>query len=206
MPLKQINKKILIKNIKNFKNIKNYKMIGLIGSIIKKRGKLNDVDLVSISDLHTHRKFREHLSNEFRKNNIKIIFFKTIMNKPKTKKNVVLVHDLHYKNIEHLLKIEWKTIINYMKENIKIIYGENLISKISKQKISKEALCKPLYKWVNKIKNYKKYKILKEHFLLYTLKDFYDYGFKVMGYKLKNILISNINWKNKLKEMRTILK
>lgn len=180
-------------------------MIGTIGSINTSKKNIGDVDLVSISDSKTHLKFKEHLFKNFKENNIKIDFFATIKNKPNKESNVLLIHDLHYLDIDDLLKREWKTLINYMIGNLNILYGSNVLYNISKIKLSKEDLFKPVFNWVIIIDNYKKYTTFSEHFLKYILNDFYEYGFEAYGNKIKKIIRSDGDWKYKLNEIKNIL-
>ena len=154
------------------------------------------MDLVSIGDNRIHIKFRDYLRKRFEEEGIKIKFFLTITEKPEADEKVLLVHDLHYSTINELLDKEWKIIINVMRKNLLVLYGNNIIRELTKQKISKKDLFLPFLKWIKNINNYNKYKLFEDYIITHLKKDFYDYGFIREGDRIKknfNSMLFKIN-------------
>jgi len=199
-------KKILIDSVNSFDNIDKYEMIGIFGAITKEGEKFADLDLISFSDNKVHNKFRDHLVDKFEEVGIKIRLFETVTKKPEVGNNVLLVHDLHYSNINDFLKKEWKIIINAIIEDTDLIYGNNIIGNLPKQKISKKDLCSPFIKWTKKINTEREFKLFKEHILKHLSNDFYEYGFRKEGDHFESILNSDENWKVRLDKVREVLK
>lgn len=197
--------RILISSIDSFKDINKYEMIGTIGSINFDTDFSGDLDLVSIGNNEIHKEFLKYLSNNFLKNNIKTKFFKTILKKPENKPHELLIHDLHYRSIEELLKNEWKTVINSINGNIVIFYGNNIFENIPRLEISKKDFSKIIIRWIKGINNLVAFKTFKQHTLKHFINDFYDYGFKEEGDKIKEIINSDSNYKDKLRRIKQIL-
>ena len=198
-------KRILIDSINSFENIASYEMIGIFGSITDEGKEFEDLDLVSMGDNRVHKKFRDYLIKRFKEEGIKIKFFLTITEKPEADKKVLLVHDLHYSNIRDLLCKEWKIIIDVMRKDLLVLYGNNIIRDLPKQKISKNDLFLPFLKWIKNIDNYNKYELFEDNILKHLKKDFYDYGFKEEGDRIKKIFNSDEDWKIKLDKIKEIL-
>ncbi|MEK6860046.1 MAG: hypothetical protein AABX54_04500 [Nanoarchaeota archaeon] len=198
-------KNILIDSINGFEDIQKYKMIGTIGSINNSKEDFGDLDLVSISDLKTHKKFLKYLSDNFSKNKIKVRFFKTIVKKPDVSKDTLLVHDLHYMDLDYFLKKEWKTVINSILKTLSVLHGKDFFDNVPIQNISEKDIKINYLKWVNKINDIKRYKLFEEHLLKYACQDFYDYGFNIYGDRIKEIISSDANWKDKLRKIKEIL-
>jgi len=199
-------KQILIDSIDSFKNIDGYEMIGIFGSITKEKEEFGDLDLVSIGENRIHKKFKNHLIKQYSNNGFNIRFFESIVNKPNLDNNILLIHDLHYGSKEEFLKKEWKIIINVMRENVKVLYGNDIIRELPKQKISKKDICLPFLKWVDNINNNKDYILFENYILLYLKKDFYDNGLKKEGDNIKSNINSNKDWKIKLDKIKEILR
>ncbi len=199
-------KEILINSINSFEeDIKDYEMIGLIGSMAKEGDNFGDVDLVSIGNKKTHEKFKKCLIEKFQEKEIRIVFLKTILKESTIDKDLLMFHDLHYKDKKELLKKEWPTVTNTIIEDCLILYGKNLIHKESLRKVTKRNFLGPLFKWAKKIKNYEGYKIFQDH-LLNISKIFERYGFNKELYNVKAIISSKENWRIKLVQIKNILK
>ncbi|MEK6875396.1 MAG: hypothetical protein AABX30_01815 [Nanoarchaeota archaeon] len=150
------NLKLLESTILSKKDLlKNYKLIGFFGSCLDSLD-FFDIDLVSIGDNDTHRLLRKEIKEDLSKERIKVIFFKTVKKQPLSKKdNEILIHDLHYSNLQDLYKKEWKDIINEIKKSTKVIYGSK--ESIKEVKVSDGEFLSVLKKWVIGIKTNKDY-------------------------------------------------
>jgi len=190
--------------IYNFKDIDKYNGISFIGSL-SNGDHASDVDLVSISDEKTHRAFKKYLKSEFLKEGINIIFFKSIVDKHRFDGNNIMFHDLHYSSLNSFLKKEWKSVINTIKKENIVLYGENFSIKIPYQDITFSDFFSPLYSWSKKINSQKNFTIF-QAYLLSIEKRFYEYGFDNEFKKIKLIINLNISWKDKLNQIWDILK
>ena len=197
-------KEILTDSINSFEHIDKYKMVGIFGSIIHEGGKLGDVDLVSFSDGSFHEKFRGHLTKEFKKKGIKLIFFETVTRMPKKNKGELLIHDHLYYDLNYFLENQWNVLINVMIKDLITLHGKNIIKDLPQQKISKKDLFLPFIKWIDTINNIKKYNKFKNYILSHLSENFYDSGFKKEGIEI--ILNSNTNWKTNLNKIKKVLK
>jgi hypothetical protein len=92
-----------------------------------------------------------------------------------------------------------------MKNDIETFYGKNLLNNFSKWEVSKSDLFNPILKWVNNINNKREYNIFISHLMKYNLDDFYEYKFENYGDKIKDILNSKSNWKNKISQIKEVL-
>jgi len=114
--------KILKDSIKSFKDIKKIELIAIFGSILDKNNlNFKDLDIISISDKNTNRKFIFYLKKLFNENGFKVISFETITKKPKKRGKKIFIHNLNYNSLSDLLKREWKSVINTMKSDTKNI-------------------------------------------------------------------------------------
>jgi len=110
--------------------VRDYELIGVFGGILNSK-KNQDIDLVTIGNKKNHNKFLLKLKSLLEKDKFEVNFFKTIKEKPASKhKKHLLIHDLNYTDTNYLLKNEWKSVINSIKRDILILYGENIFRKI----------------------------------------------------------------------------
>ncbi len=182
--------------------IKDYKLIALFGSsVISKR--YEDIDLITIGNDKNHKNFLKIIKSYFKNKGFKIIVFKTIKKKPYGQhKNDILVHDLHYNNIDSLLNNEWKVIIRAIKIYSKVIYGSKM--DIPLVEPSKKDIFMFYYEWCREIKTKKsfdnfQFQIIKG--LDYHLRDYPHYNILFFKDKILTILRNDTEWKIKKKDI-----
>ncbi len=197
---------IFKKAISTFGNLDKIKIIATFGSITKfDNSNFDDLDVITISDKKAHDDFISHLQDQFRKENFEPIVFETITKKPrKEKKSQVFIHDLNYRTLLDLLKREWKSVINSMKSEMVVLYGDKTFpNKLPFYKVSKEELLSNITKWSQKIESEEQFKIFQEYLLKIIPKLLRDYDYLNLE-NLKNIqklLNQKSSWKKKLEEV-----
>ncbi len=197
---------IFKKAISTFGNRDKIKIIATFGGITKfDNSNFDDLDVITISDKKAHDDFISHLQDRFRKENFEPIVFDTITKKPrKEKKSQVFIHDLNYRTLPDLLKREWKSVINSMKSEMVVLYGDKTFpNKLPFYKVSKEELLSNIIKWSQKIDSEEQFKILQGYLLKIIPKLLRDYDYLNLE-NLKNIqklLNQKSSWKKKLEEV-----
>nr|MBI4156427.1 hypothetical protein [Candidatus Woesearchaeota archaeon] len=171
--------KILKDSIKKFKEIKKIELIAIFGSILSKRNSnFKDLDIISISDKNTNKKFISHLKKNLNDNGFKTIIFETITKKPKKREEKIFIHNLNYISLSDLLKREWKSVINTMKSDMVILHGDkNFKNKLPSYKVSKKELLNPIKSWSKKISNEEEFKNFKDYLTKITPRLLKDYNY-----------------------------
>ena len=178
--------------------IKDYQLIALFGSVLDKN-KTDDVDLVTIGNTKKHKLFINLIKKYFQNKGFEVIVFKTIKKKPEIKgKNIILIHNLHYPNIESLLDKEWLFIIRKIKLSSLVLYGSK--KNIPLIKVKEKDIWYPYYKWVKKIKtkeDFRNFKIQLIKGLNYNYIDYPKLILKPKGNKILHLLNKSGNWHEK---------
>lgn len=209
--LKKIILGLLKKAIKKFPEIDNYKLIGVFGSIAEFRTKrFEDVDLITIGGNKVHKSFLKFFIKLLDKEGFTTTIFETIKYKPKKKnERHILIHDLHYKDIKDVLKREWKDIINEIREETKVLYGNGqTLKQLPSIEVTEKYFFQLWYDWVREIKNEQYFenfssyikrvvpKLIKTHPNL-ELKDTYLKMINLLSYK---------DWKISKRKISSLLK
>ena len=201
--------KILKDSIKSFKDIKKIELIAIFGSILDKNNlNFKDLDIISISDKNTNRKFIFYLKKLFNENGFKVISFETITKKPKKRGKKIFIHNLNYNSLSDLLKREWKSVINTMKSDMVVLYGDkNFKNKLPSYKISKKELLSPIKSWSKKISNEEEFKNFKDYLTKITPRLLKDYNYLDLSNlkEIQRIKNNNTSLKEKLKEIGNLL-
>ena len=205
--MKQKIFEIFKETIDTFENLDKIELIATFGSITKfDNSNFDDLDIIIISDKKPHDDFISHLQEEFRNENFEPIFFETITKKPKKEKeSQVFIHDLNYRSLSDLIEREWKSVVNSMKFEMVILYGDkNFPNKLPFSKISKEELLDNIIKWSQKIKTEEEFKIFQRYLIKIIPKLLRDYDYLSLS-NLKSaqkLLTQKFSWKEKLKRLK----
>lgn len=202
---------IFKKAIDSFRNLNKVELIATFGSITKfENPSVNDLDLIIVSDEKYHDDFISHLQNRFRKEKFDPIVFETITNKPKKEKETqIFIHDLSYRSLSDLLEKEWKSVVNTMKSEMIVLYGDkNFPDKLPFYTVSKEELLNPITRWSKKIKTEEEFKNFKEYLIKIIPKLLQEYDYLDLGNlrAAQNLLIQKFSWKEKLKRLKLMLR
>ena len=208
--MKQKIFEIFQKAIDTFENLDNIEIIATFGSITKfDNPNFDDLDVIIISDKKSHDDFISHLRKEFIAKNFEPIVFETITKKPKKEKeNQVFIHDLNYRNLSDLIEKEWKSVVNSMKSEMVVLYGDkNFPEKLPFSKISKEELLGNIIKWSQKIKSEEDFKIFQKYLLKIIPKLLQDYGYLDLKNlkEIQKLLNQKISWNKKLEEVKDLI-
>ncbi len=198
---------IFKKAVDSFENLSNVELIATFGSITKfENPNFDDLDVIIISDKKFHDDFISHLQKKFISENFEPIVFETITKKPKKEKeNQVFIHDLNYRSLSDLIEKEWKSVVNSMKSEMVVLYGDkNFPKKLPFSKISKEELLGKIIKWSQKIKTEEEFKIFQKYLIKIIpklLRD-YDYLYLENLKETQKSLNQKFSWKEKLKRLK----
>ena len=201
---------IFKKAIDSFENLDKIKIIATFGSITKFDNlNFDDLDVIIISYKKSHDDFISHLQNQFKKENFEPIIFETITKKPKKEKeSQIFIHDLNYRSLSDLIEKEWKSVVNSMKSEMVILYGDkNFPDKLPFSRISKKELLGNIIKWSQKIDSEEKFKIFQKYLLKIIPKLLHDYNYLDLNnlkgiQKLHN---QKFSWNKKLEEIRILI-
>lgn len=200
---------ILKKAIQTFDNLDKIELIATFGSITNKSLDFNDLDIISISSKKMHDEFIIYLQSKFIEKNFEPIVFETILKKPKKEKeNQIFIHDLNYLDINDLLSKEWKSVINTMKLEMIVLWGDKRFPhKLPFSKIPKEELLNPLRNWSQRISSEESFEIFQEYLIKIIPKLLQDYNYLDLDNLkiIKRLLIQKISWDKKLEKTKKLL-
>ena len=208
--MKQKIFEIFKKAIDSFENLDDIELIATFGSITKsENSNFDDLDVIIISDKKSHNDFISHLKKEFIAKNFEPIVFETITKKPKKEKeSQVFIHDLNYRSLSDLIEKEWKSVVNSMKSEMIVLYGDkNFPDKLPFSKISKEELLGNMVKWSQKIKAEEEFKIFQKYLVKIIPKLLRDYDYLDLE-NLKDIqklLNQKFSWNKKLEDVKDLI-
>jgi len=208
--MKQKIFKIFKKAIETFENLDKIELIATFGSITKfDNTNFDDLDVIIISDKKSHEDFISHLQEMFIAENFEPIVFETITKKPKKEKeSQVFIHDLNYKSLSDLIEKEWKSVLNSMKSEMVVLYGDkNFPEKLPFSKISKEELLDNIITWSQKIKTKEEFKIFLKYLLKIIPKLLRDYNYLDLENlkEIKKLLNQKFSWNKKLEEVKDLI-
>ena len=193
---------IFKKAIESFENLNSIEIIATFGSITKiENSNFDDLDVIIISDKKSHDDFISHLKKEFIEKNFEPIVFETITKKPKKEKeSQVFIHVLNYKSLSDLIEKEWKSVVNSMKSEMVILYGDkNFPEKLPFSKISKEELLGNIIKWSQKINSEEEFKIFQKYLIKISPKLLRDYDYLDLENlkEVQKLLNQKFSWNKK---------
>ena len=197
---------VLNETIECFEDKHDFDFMGIIGSFSRK--KINDgsdLDLVTIGSSNAHEEFKRTLAKNFKKMNINVDYFNHINKRFLCPKNVLLIHDLYYKDLSDLLSREWKTVINAIKNESLPLYNPHFKSTMPIQSVNRPEFYEGYLKWINEIVTRENYELFKEH-ILHNKNVFVKYNFKNDFFKIEEIIHSGREWNVKLIEIKEIIK
>jgi len=201
---------ILKKAIESFENLDKIELIATFGSTSKfDNSNFDDLDVIIISDKKSHDDFISYLQNKFRKENFEPIVFETITQKPKKEnESQVFIHDLNYRSLSDLVEKEWKSVVNSMKSEMVVLYGDkNFLKKLPFSKISKEELLGNIIKWSQKIKSEEEFKIFQKYLIKIIPKLLRDYNYLNLSNlkEVQKLLNQKFSWNKKLEEVGDLI-
>lgn len=208
--MKQKIFEIFKKAVETFENLEEIELIATFGSITKfDNENFDDLDVIIISDKKSHDDFIYHLKKEFIAKNFEPIVFETITKKPKKEKeSQVLIHDLNYRSLSDLFEREWKPVVNSMKLEMIVLYGDkNFPEKLPFSKVSKEELLGNITKWSQKIKTEEEFKNFQKYLIKIIPKLLQDYDyFDLENLKgIQKVLNQKFSWNKRLEDVKDLI-
>ncbi len=208
--MKQKIFEIFKKAIETFENLDNIEIIATFGSITKfDNTNFDDLDVIIISDKKSYDDFIFYLQKKFIEKNFEPIVFETITKKPKKEKeSQVFIHDLNYRSLSDLIEKEWKSVVNSMKSEMVVLYGDkNFPEKLPFSKISKEELLGNIIKWSQKVKTEEEFRIFQKYLLKIIPKLLRDYDYLDLSNlkEIQKLLNQKFSWNKKLEEVRNLI-
>ncbi len=201
---------IFKKAIESFENLDKIELIATFGSITKfDNANFDDLDVITISDKRYHDDFISHLQNRFKKENFEPIVFKSILNQPKKKnEEILLLHDLHYYNLEDLLKKEWKTVLDAMRIELIVLHGDkNFSRKIIIPKTLEKDIIDIIKNWVKNIFSKKEFDLFQKHWekIIPRYIKRYDYLKLLNLREIQKLFNQKFSWNKKLEEIISLI-
>ena len=185
--------------------VKDYKLVGIFGSALEKDDP-EDFDFLTIGNDQKHKNFLLILKHSIEKRGFEVIFFETIKKKPsKRGDNQILIHELHYSNINDFLEREWKSLVDYIKKKCLVLYGSK--NEIPSLKIRERDIYLPLYEWIKNVKSKKEYSVF-DYYLTKTIPFLYGFYPKLnlnnIFDRIVNILREESDWKSQKRKIEHI--
>lgn len=194
--------------INDFEYKGEYQVIGIFGSFTNPQvQQINDIDIISIGNTTHHALLLKKLNHVIQRYGYNLKPFKTIKNIPPLKEDDLLVHDLHYSDIGEMYKLEWNTVINTIKKEVKILAGDkNFFSNIPFLKITEEEIILPLESWLYEIENKNKFDNYLKYLKKIIPKLLNEYPELNLGHLFKILSIEEKDWKLGVLKIKDIFK